>query len=161
MAVTALANFKAYFLLPLDDWSPSFLNCKECVISTQIGFFVCSLIISKPTISTICWLYPYILPLSQITTSSQPKLENFWTINLIWSGDKNWGFLIFIGLPVLARAWIRSVWRAKKAGSWSISQISATLLTWLISWISVSIGTFKVSFSSLNISKPFLNPGPL
>ncbi|MNG22970.1 hypothetical protein D3C84_1075210 [compost metagenome] len=45
-------------------------------------------------------------------------------------GARNWAFLMLITAPVLAMATTRSVCRDRKAGSWMMSQTSATGCAW-------------------------------
>ncbi|MNN96015.1 hypothetical protein D3C81_2149250 [compost metagenome] len=61
---------------------------------------------------------------------------------------------------VLAIATTRSVCRERKAGSWMMSQTSATGAAWCGSWTSVITGTPKVFFTSSKIFMPSSRPGP-
>src|SRR3546814_16920426 len=65
----------------------------------------------------------------------------------LW-GARNWAFLMLITAPVLAIATTRSVWRDRKAGSWMMSQTSATTAAWADTWTSVMIGTPKACLMS-------------
>ncbi|MCY1180359.1 hypothetical protein D9M73_207970 [compost metagenome] len=61
---------------------------------------------------------------------------------------------------VLAIATTRSVCRERKAGSWMMSQTSATGAAWNGSWTSVMTGTLKVFLISSKIFNPSSMPGP-
>ena len=56
-----------------------------------------------------------------------PNSISFLTTLAISQGAMNWPFLTFTGRPVAAAASSRSVWRARNAGTWSRSTISATV----------------------------------
>ncbi len=75
-------------------------------------------------------------------------------------GARNWAFLMLITAPVLAMATTRSVCRERNAGSWMMSQTSATGAAWKGSWTSVMTGTLKVFLISSKIFSPSSIPGP-
>lgn len=88
--------------------------------------------------------------------SSQPKARIFSPMFTVSHGARNCPFLIFTGRPLLAQASRRSVWRHKKAGTWSRSTYSAAIsASWAVC-TSVTTG----SFSSLPISDRMRQPFP-
>ena len=72
----------------------------------------------------------------------------------------NCAFLMLTGLPQAATAWMKSVWRARKAGVCSTSTTSATGLICGMSWTSVSTGTPSSSRTLSRIRRPSSMPGP-
>src|SRR3954453_8799600 len=75
-------------------------------------------------------------------------------------GAMNCAFLMFTGFPLAATAWMKSVWRARKAGVWSTSTTSATGPVCGMSWSSVRIGTLSSSRTLARILSPSSSPGP-
>ena len=89
-----------------------------------------------------------------------PVARAFSTTGAMSQGARNWPFLMFTGLPVLAAATTRSVWRHKKAGICKTSRTSAagaTSLTWCTS---ESTGSPTSAFTRARISRPVFQPRP-
>ena len=72
----------------------------------------------------------------------------------------NCPFLTFTGRPVAAAASRRSVWRARNAGTWSRSTISASGLAWIVSWMSVVTGRPVSALTRAKTFIPSTRPGP-
>jgi hypothetical protein len=75
-------------------------------------------------------------------------------------GAMNWPFLMFTGLPEAAQAWMKSVWRQRKAGVCSTSTTAATAATSCSAWTSVSTGTPICFLTSARMSRPCSMPSP-
>ena len=75
-------------------------------------------------------------------------------------GAMNCAFLMFTGLPLAATAWMKSVWRARKAGVCSTSTTSATGAICGMSWTSVRTGTPSSSRTLARMRSPSSMPGP-
>ena len=99
--------------------------CTECVASNTTGWPV-RFIISRERISTTRLPYPKEVPRSHKEMLSFPAAFAFFRILAISQGARNWPFFMLTGFPVAATASMRSVWRQRNAGVWSISTTSAT-----------------------------------
>src|SRR5438105_126620 len=75
-------------------------------------------------------------------------------------GARNCPFLMLTGLPAEATAWMKSVWRQRKAGVCSTSTIAATVDTSSSVCTSVSTGTPTALRTFARISSPCSMPGP-
>ena len=75
-------------------------------------------------------------------------------------GARNWPFLMFTGLPALATARMKSVWRQRKAGVCSTSTTAATAATSSSVCTSVSTGTPSWRFTWARMRKPSAMPRP-
>ena len=99
--------------------------CREWVTSKKIGA-PNSFMMPKPSMSTTRLLYPKLEPRSHRMTLSLPASSHFLMMCFISRGARNWAFFTLMMAPVLAMATTRSVCRDRNAGSWMMSQTSAT-----------------------------------
>ena len=76
------------------------------------------------------------------------------------SGARNWPFFMFTGLPALATARMKSVWRQRKAGVCSTSTTAATAAISSSVCTSVSTGTPSWRFTWARMRKPSAMPRP-
>ena len=75
-------------------------------------------------------------------------------------GARNWPFLMFTGLPLAATAWMKSVWRHRKAGVCSTSTTEATSGISSIVCTSVSTGRPSCFLTASSIFSPASMPWP-
>ncbi len=97
---------------------------------------------------------------SSLTPAAWAALRALSTTFFMSCGAMNCAFLMFTGLPDAATAWMKSVWRARKAGVCSTSTTSATGSICGMSWTSVRIGTPSSSRTFSRIRSPSSMPGP-
>ncbi len=89
-----------------------------------------------------------------------PTSKAFCTTFFMSHGARNWPFLMFTGLPARATFWMKSVWRARKAGVCSTSTTAATSFIGVYSCTSVRTGTPICFFTASSTFRPSSRPGP-